>query len=320
MGAGMASFLMNKLRAIPRRARALALRQHSAPAPSTSPLAWIELAQERLAELPAATQRLIANHDLRVSNHVINHFEDEISAVAGARLKSLVSRRGEVDAIAEAIEEIVKRKTIIQCAYAHRTGGYFSDAEPFMAQQWETTIWPIIEGENFEKTLDLACGHGRNTEFLRRHACSIELVDVNESCISACKERFGEAIDGCRFRYHLTDGDGLPGISENSLTFVYSWDSMVHFDKIVVRDYVKEIFRVLQPGGTAFLHHSNLGSTVPDSDWAHNVGTRSDMSGDLMRDYAKDAGLNVKFQRLSGRTDGWGQDDLDCLSLLQKPV
>lgn len=187
-----------------------------------------------------------------------------------------------------------------------------------MSMQWENVIWPIIKDENLERTIDLACGHGRNTNFLRKYASSIDLVDVNRTCIDACRARFGARQDGCSFRYHLTGGDGLPSIPDESVTFVYSWDSMVHFDKIVVRDYVKEIRRVLAPSGSAFLHHSNFGSFAPNSDWAKNHGNRSDMTADLMREFAAEAGLSVKFQRLSGKADGWGMDDLDCLSLLQR--
>jgi hypothetical protein len=94
---------------------------------------------------------------------------------------------------------------------------------------------------------------------------------------------------------------------------------MVHFDKLVVRDYVAEIARILKPGGSAFLHHSNYGSVAPDSDWASNPGTRSDMSAALMRDYATAAGLEVVRQELQGRAQGWGMDDLDCASILRKP-
>jgi hypothetical protein len=108
-------------------------------------------------------------------------------------------------------------------------------------------------------------------------------------------------------------------LPEGCITFGYSWDSMVHFDKLVVRDYVFEFARVMARGATAFLHHSNYGALKSDSNWASNYGTRSDMSAKLMLDYAARAGLVLAFQRLSGRADGWGADDLDCLSLLKKP-
>ena len=36
------------------------------------------------------------------------------------------------------------------------------------------------------------------------------------------------------------------------------YHSMVHFPALAIDSYLQEIFRVLRPGGTAFLHHSNL--------------------------------------------------------------
>jgi hypothetical protein len=93
---------------------------------------------------------------------------------------------------------------------------------------------------------------------------------------------------------------------------------MVHFDKRVVREYVGEINRVLRPGGSAFLHHSNFGSFAPDSDWSKNHGSRSNMTADLMKEYTSEMGLKMKFQRLSGTGDGWGMDNLDCISLIEK--
>jgi hypothetical protein len=95
---------------------------------------------------------------------------------------------------------------------------------------------------------------------------------------------------------------------------------MVYFDKVVVRDYLIEFSRVLRPGGRAFLHHSNYGAFKPNSDWPTNYGTRSNMSAELLRQYADEAGLHVRSQRLSGTADGWGMDDIDCLSMVEKPL
>jgi ubiquinone/menaquinone biosynthesis C-methylase UbiE len=147
---------------------------------------------------------------------------------------------------------------------------------------------------------------------LRLFAKELHLVDINQSCLDACLERFGESSEGTGCLYHLTSGNDLHSIASNSATLVYSWDSMVHFD-------VKEIARILAPGGTAFLHHSNYGAMRPDSDWAKNDGTRSDMSADLMNEYAGDNGLKVVKQEIHGKEQGWGVDNFDCVSLLYKP-
>ena len=81
---------------------------------------------------------------------------------------------------------------------------------------------------------------------------------------------------------------------------------------------VANVARVLQRGGSAFLHTSNYGALAPDSDWTKNHGNRSDMTADLLRQFSESAGLMVKFQRLSGKDDGRSIDDLDCLTLLSK--
>jgi SAM-dependent methyltransferase len=273
-----------------------------------------------LDSLSPTTRQLIENHDLRLGARSLVLFRDDIRAGASDTLIRLANSGVSPNTVSEAIHEIVRRKTVAECAYWHRAGAYFSEAEQYMRLQWQGVIWPIIQNEDFTHTLDLACGHGRNTEYLSRYATSIDLVDVNQSCIDACRRRFGSQRNGCNFRYHLTDGTNLRSIPESSISLVYSWDSMVHFDKLVVSNYVAEIARVLKPGGTAFLHHSNLGSSFPNSNWTKNHGTRSDMSAELMNAFAAAAGLAIKFQRLSGKSDGWGEDDLDCLSLLQKPI
>lgn len=310
-----------KLRAFPGRLLGY-IRRHrravSIKLVPRDPQAWIWLARKKFDLLPLQTQTLMDHHDLVPESGTIAFFKNYIEKEAGQKLKAL-SAKPTPAAIAEAVDEIIRWMTVAQCAQAHKVGLYYEHAEPYMQMQWERTIWPIIKDEDFTSTLELACGHGRNTEFLRRYAKSIDLVDVNQTCVDACEKRFGAEKDGCVFRYHVTTGNSLP-VPSGSMSFVYTWDAMVHFDKLVVQDYVHDVFRALKPGGSAFLHHSNYGTVAPDSSWTKNHGSRSDMTAELMRKYAEEAGLKIKFQRLSGTADGWGIDDLDCLSLLVKPA
>lgn len=270
--------------------------------------------QGRLSDQETA---LILAHDIRPDGYVVNYFGAEIQKRAGAELKTL--GHNPLSNIGAAINEIVKWKTAIQCADSHdRSKGYFVDAEEAMAWQWDNIIYPLVKDLDFTTVLDLACGHGRNSDKLRLLTKELHLVDINQSCLDACIERFGRTMNGTDFFYHLTDGNELKFMAPCSISLVYSWDSMVHFDKLIVANYVREIARVLKPGGTAFLHHSNYGSISPDSDWAKNVGTRSDMSANLMLEFARDSGLEVSKQEIHGRAQGWGMDGLDCVSLLYK--
>ncbi|OPY94282.1 hypothetical protein A5906_14620 [Bradyrhizobium sacchari] len=281
--------------------------------------AWVRLIDARASSggLTPHAMALVNSHDLHPTGHAVHAFAADIAKKGGPALASLAT--DPIKNLEPAIEELVKWKTAIQCGDSHdRSKGYFHDAEPYMELQWNQIIFPLIRDLDFTSVLDLACGHGRNSEFLRRQTKSLHLVDINQSCIDACRKRFGDAKDGTRFYYHVTDGNHLKMIPNDSITLVYSWDSMVHFDKLIVRDYLLDIRRVLKPGGTAFLHHSNYGEKAPDSNWATNTGTQSDMSAKIMRDYAAANDLDVVLQKIQGRAEGWGEDGLDCVSILKR--
>jgi ubiquinone/menaquinone biosynthesis C-methylase UbiE len=282
---------------------------------------WFDLARD--CDLGGDIPALVASHRLHRANTYLIRASSYIEDAVRPALTELAARLTAANApqVAEkAIIEIIRWKTIVHCREDHAggSGGYFAEAEKVMPWQWENVIWPIVRDCDFTATLDLGCGYGRNTEFLRRHAKTIDLVDINETCLQGCRERFGDHRDGCSFRYHATLGNGLPTIPDRSITLFYSWDTMVHFDKIVMRDYLREITRILAPGGRGFLHYSNLGAERPNSDLATNHGHRSDMSGDLFSQYAAENGLRVIFHRLSGKADGWGRDSLDCLTLIER--
>ncbi len=189
---------------------------------------------------------------------------------------------------------------------------YFDLAEPEMEEQWETHIYPNIKKLSWDICLDLAAGHGRNTEKLKHLSKEIHLVDVNESCIRTCQERFGEQYQDCKFHYHVNDGYTLSGITSESIDFIYSWDAMVHFDKLVIKNYVTEFFRIMKPGAYGFIHHSNYGTVNPSPEWMNNPGWRSNMTARLFVDYCQEAGLNILKQQIIN-------DDLDCISIFQKP-
>ena len=110
-------------------------------------------------------------------------------------------------------------------------------------------IWPNIKNADLSRVLELAPGYGRNTARLARHAKEIHLVDVNQSCIDRCKQRFEGKTDTCKLFYCVNDGKSLNDLPSDYFTFVYSWDAMVHFDKLVIRDYIQEFHRILASKG-----------------------------------------------------------------------
>jgi ubiquinone/menaquinone biosynthesis C-methylase UbiE len=136
-------------------------------------------------------------------------------------------------------------------------------------------------------------------------------VDINPENLDYCRQRFASDPG---MHYVKTDGASLRGIRSGTVTLLYSFDSMVHFDSDVVRAYLQESYRVLRPGGRCFFHHSNYTGN-PGGDFKDSPHWRNFMSKELFAHYSIRSGLQVLEQRVID----WTEPDLDCLTLLEKP-
>jgi SAM-dependent methyltransferase len=143
--------------------------------------------------------------------------------------------------------------------------------------------------------LEIGPGAGRWSEFLVERASRLVLVDVSERPLELCRERFN---DDARIQYILSSGSDLPGVVDGSIDAVWSFDVFVHVSPRDQAAYLQEIARVLAPGGTAVVHHSdgrNRGQLPSRHGW------RSPMSRGLFAVLAAERGLQVECQ-----LDSWG--------------
>lgn len=194
---------------------------------------------------------------------------------------------------------------------------YFAEAERHMDLQWRELILPFLRldepGIDCGVTVDLGAGRGRTASKLLPLAGRLHLVDLHANNLEACRHRFG---GDPRLSYHVTEGRSLP-LPNATATFLFCFDSMVHFDSDVVRAYLREIRRVLRPGGHAFLHHSNT-TSHPGGDFKAQPQWRNFMSKELLAHYAFKEGLDVLRQE---PVDWVGDGSfIDCFSLLRRPA
>ncbi len=127
--------------------------------------------------------------------------------------------------------------------------------------QWFGSLLPRIH--RFLPTgqiLEIACGFGRWTQFLKDQCEQLTAVDLAEHCVAACRDRFADATN---IKYFVNDGSSLDFIPDASIDFVFSFDSLVHADRRTMEAYLSQLARILTADGAAFLHHSNLGSYGP---------------------------------------------------------
>lgn len=161
------------------------------------------------------------------------------------------------------------------------------------------------------RVLEIGCGYGRVSAFLRPWCQSLTLVDLVPRCVDAARERFaGDDAVGV----HLNDGVSLPMLAADSVDFAFSWDTLVTVERSTVTAYMRELRRVLRPGGVAVLHHSNLGEHAGEITQTFGTpgGRRLSQSADAVREDCNDAGLRCYSQELLLSKPHW----LDCISVL----
>lgn len=211
-------------------------------------------------------------------------------------------------------------------------GDEWSSSYGTPAMQWYASILPRIHPYLPAPTiLEIAPGFGRWTQFLKSACRELVLVDLSEKCIKACEERFK---DEKHVAYHLNDGKSLNMIADNSIDFVFSFDSLVHVEKDVIQAYLEQLSTKLTANGVGFIHHSNIGAFAKYFETLDKLpGGRGLLSGlqlvepgDHKRGHsmtaatfvslATNAGLKVVSQELVN----WGTHRvIDCISVFTRP-
>lgn len=186
-------------------------------------------------------------------------------------------------------------------AYGWEEGGdEWSGPWGSSAGMWWGSIYPRIRtGLPAERMLEIGCGFGRVTNYLREYARRLISVDVTPRCVEQCTQRFaGDARVTCA----VTDGQTLPMVQTESIDFAVSWEVLVHVERDTLAAYFRELARVLRPGGRAFIHHSNLGvherelvGIEPDE---RTGGRRQSQTAERCAADAKNVGLRVVSQEI----------------------
>ena len=174
--------------------------------------------------------------------------------------------------------------------------------------QWLGSLYPRISGFLPAKSvLEIAPGYGRWTQYLLAACEQYHGIDLSQECVDACEKRFRNAEHAS---FSTNDGTSLSRVSNASVDFVFSFDSLVHATANVMSAYVAEILRVLGEDGVAFIHHSNLleiGECVQN-----DHGRGPDVSAEFIRQAVSQAGGTVLIQEKIN----WGYKECtDCLSL-----
>ncbi len=129
------------------------------------------------------------------------------------------------------------------------------DAARLVAHLDEQVFAPFLEPLTPIGTLlEIGAGGGRFTAVLADRATLVLAGDAAPTMLALLAKRFG---DRPGVRPLLLDGRTLAGVADGGVDAVFSYDVFVHLPAWDTFNYLREIHRVLRPGGRAIVHHGN---------------------------------------------------------------
>jgi ubiquinone/menaquinone biosynthesis C-methylase UbiE len=179
---------------------------------------------------------------------------------------------------------------------------------------WNNEIFEKIKEFRGKKILEIAPGFGRITQFLSILAGELIVVDLNPLCIEKTREKLKNHV----LAYFVNDGKSIPKVRDNSQDLVFSFDSFVHMHANVTEEYIKEIHRVLKPGGHSFIHHSWYYGGEDTS--FSNIAGRANMTPEQFKELVNLYGMEIITQDVIQFEPSGLWNGTDCISIFKKPL
>jgi 2-polyprenyl-3-methyl-5-hydroxy-6-metoxy-1,4-benzoquinol methylase len=111
----------------------------------------------------------------------------------------------------------------------------------------------------FGDVLEVGCGEGRGVGLLMEHAKSFTAVDKIEAAIQELKEKYPAG------RFLSMNIPPLKALADNAYDSIVSFQVIEHIENDAL--YLKEIHRVLKPGGIALLTTPNRKMSLSRNPW-----------------------------------------------------
>jgi ubiquinone/menaquinone biosynthesis C-methylase UbiE len=118
---------------------------------------------------------------------------------------------------------------------------------------WRGVGKVTLDIEPHSKVLDLGCGTGKTTAALLKMEMDVTGLDFSPSAISHCISVFGD-----KAKFTIAECDRMP-FPDNYFDAVVAVHILEHLDDSQLRATVKEVSRVLAPGGLVYVRAFAVG-------------------------------------------------------------
>lgn len=126
-------------------------------------------------------------------------------------------------------------------------------------RQAEEVIRPLLREGDVDVVLDLGCGIGRVARYVAPMCRRLWAVDASDEMLSHAARRLSGLGN---VRLARCTGTAIPDVPDGDVDVAYSVLTLQHLEREDAFLLLRELHRVLRPGGTAFLTFPNLLSST----------------------------------------------------------
>ena len=145
----------------------------------------------------------------------------------------------------------------------------------------DTFLLPHVHSDT--TVVEIGPGGGRWTRYML-HARRIYAVDPYPELLAELRRHF----DRPNIIPVRNNGSDFPGITDQSVDFIFSFGVFVHLEKPVIADYLRNMRRIIRPGGTIVLQYSDKAKPL-----ARINGGFTENSPEDMRAMATELGYRI---------------------------
>lgn len=128
--------------------------------------------------------------------------------------------------------------------------------EPLLNKLIESKIFQFAKhGTSLVNSLEIGPGYGRFSTMFKSWRLNF-FLDLVPQCESKIKKLF-HPKQHKYIRFYTTERTGCDPIPTNSCNFVFSWDTFPFFTQKHINEYLRDIKRIMLPGGYALIHYAN---------------------------------------------------------------
>ena len=150
-------------------------------------------------------------------------------------------------------------------------------------------------------SLEIGCRDGEWTQYMVA-ADPLYIMDRHEEFLESTNGRFPEVFQNRLRKYPLKNHD-VSMLPQNQMAFVFSWGYFNYVSLDTMKQYLRQIFDLLRPGGI-FMFSYNDGDTPQGAGMAENFA-QTYMPKSMLKPLCESLGYNINQESNYGNNVSW---------------